>query len=50
MKERISFHGKYPQQEFSEETIFQEIPSWMNKCFSLYQELETKRMSQNNAF
>ena len=45
MRERVKFHGKYPEQLFSEEVIQTEAPGYLDRAFRLYEELEKKRKS-----
>jgi hypothetical protein len=43
MKDRASFHGKFPEQIFSEPILEDAIPAYLEKSFALYSQLETIR-------
>jgi hypothetical protein len=43
MQERASFHGKFPEQVFSEPKLEDEIPAYLEKSFLLYHQMEAIR-------
>lgn len=43
MEHRCSYHGKYPDQVFLEETIEQAIPAYLQPALVLYQQLDRQR-------
>jgi hypothetical protein len=46
MKDRASFHGKFPEQVFSEPKLEDAIPAYLEKSFVLYQQMEMIRNSK----
>jgi hypothetical protein len=43
MQDRASFHGKFPEQVFSEPKLEDEIPAYLEKTFALYHQMEAIR-------
>lgn len=43
MRERLTFHAKYPEERFEEAQLEEKIPAYLNRSFSLYEELEKIR-------
>lgn len=41
MKERIQYHGKYPEQVFSEADLQESCPAYLEEATSLYQQLDS---------
>lgn len=47
MQQRAGFHAKFPQEKFHEPTLTQDVPAYLLKAFSLYDELERLRITSN---
>jgi hypothetical protein len=45
MRQRSTFHAKYPEQIFAEAPIQESPPAYLNRSFALYKELEKIRMA-----
>jgi len=45
MQERSTFHAKYPDQLFKEDQPAEPVPGYLNRSFTLYQELEKLRIA-----
>jgi hypothetical protein len=43
MQDRAGFHGKFPEQVFSEPKLEDEIPAYLEKTFTLYHKMEAIR-------
>lgn len=47
MLQRSSFHGKFPDQVFAEATIKEELPAYLHKAMSLYDQIESIRLKNS---
>ncbi len=47
MNQRMGFHGKYPEQIFSETPLMDPAPLYLDKAFELYHELEKIKNSKS---
>ena len=50
MRQRSTFHAKYPEQVFVEEELKEPAPVFLNKAFALYKEIEEIRHAKTTSY